>query len=150
MTEYIENTIDEKIFTQLRKLRAYQREKLSNQLLTEHQEGLSDALESINEIIKVTEAKYNDAYMKHCDIRDRSFVSKTKKQDAYKLYTDLSSELYKSKDKKDTIQKAFIATSRKTIKLNEFDIETEQMILAHLCEIQLICGNKKALPMLEE
>jgi len=141
--------LDEEIIVQFKKLRLYEREKLSNLLLTEYQEGLSDALEGINEIIKVTEVRYNVALNKYFDIRDRSFINKISKQDAYKLYTDLSFELNKFKDKKDTIQKAFIATSRKTIKLNEFDIETERIILAHICQIELICGNKKVLPMIE-
>ena len=141
--------LDEEMIAQFKKLRSYEREKLSNLLLTEYQEGLSDALESINEIIKVTEAKYNVALDKHFDIKDRMFISKTSKRDAYKLYTDLSSELIKSKDKKDVIKMTFSATSRRTLKLNEFDMETERIILAHMCQIELICGNKKVLQMIE-
>ena len=141
--------LDEEIIAQFRKLRSYEREKLSNLLLTEYQEGLSDALECINEIIKVTEAKYDVALNKHFDIRDRRFISETSKQDAYKLYTDLANELEKSKYKKNDINISFIATCRRTLKLNEFDMETERIILAHMCQIELICGNKKILPMIE-
>ncbi len=140
---------DEEIIIQLRKLRAAERVKLDNQLLPEYHEGLANALSNINETIKDTNAKYNDACEKYMDIKDKKFINKTSKQDAYKLYLDLSNELEKSKHKKIDITNTYYASSRRTVKLNEFDIETEQMILAHMCQVELICGNKKVLPMIE-
>lgn len=142
--------LDVEIITQFKRLRSYEKEKLSNQLLPEYQEGLSNALKSINEIIKITWSKHNVAQNEYFDIRDRNFVSKTSKQNAYKLYNDLSFELSTSKDKKNVISMTFIATCERTLKLNEFDTETERIILAHICQIELICGNKKALLMIKD
>jgi len=151
MVEYTtENTSDEKIVTQLRKLRAIEREKLSNQLFSEYQEGLVDALDNINEAIKDIESQTALASDRYTDIRDRWYISIKSRQNAYKLYVDLCSKSTQIKNKKVDILNTYQASSRRTIKLNEFDVETEQMILAHICGVHLICGNKKALPMLEE
>ena len=60
MAEYItENTTDEKIFTQLRKLRAYQREKLSNQLYPKYVDDRNEVLDEVVTNLSISQKMYN-------------------------------------------------------------------------------------------
>ena len=147
MVEYTtENTTDEKIFTQLRKLRAYQREQLSNQLYPKYVDDRNEVLDEVVTDLSISERIYNDLEYKYNQgsfFKYRRESMAKASREAYKKADEFRRELA-------SLTRIYEASCKFNLKLKEFDIETEQMILAHLCEIQLICGNKKALPILEE
>jgi len=147
MAEYIiENTTDEKIFTQLRRLRAYQREQLSNQLYPKYINDRNEVLAEVVTNLSISQKMYN-----HLDYKnDRGSFFKHRRESIAKAFKEESNKSKELTKELDYLTRIYEASCEFNMKLKEFDIETEQMILAHMCEIQLICGNKKALPILEE
>ncbi len=140
---------NEEIIQQLRKMRAFEREKLDNKLFPIYQKELSDSLKDINkEIVDLTE-KSGVAYDKWENIKYSYLVSSNTKENLSFTYRNINHKLNTAVNEKGTLLEIFKASHERTLKLKEFDIETERMILAHMCEVQLICGNKEALPMLE-
>ncbi len=136
---------DEEIVSQFRKLRAVQKEQLSRQLYPKYTEEKDVVLEDINKQVDDAEAKHNDADDKY---RNGGFLGIG--FDALKRkHRETEVEYYKHKRRREILTLKYESECEYCTKLKEFDIETEQMILAHMCEVQLICGNKKALPMLE-
>jgi len=147
MAEYIiENTTDEKIFTQLRKLRAYQREQLYNQLYPKYVDDRNEVLDEVVTNLSISQKMYNYLDYKN----DHGSFFKHRRESIAKAFKEESNKVKELKKELDYLTRIYEASCKFNMKLKEFDIETEQMILAHMCEIQLICGNKKALPILEE
>lgn len=134
----------EEIIKQLRNMRVYEREMLYNQLYPKYQEGLVLLLKDINEEYEeakkqkdVDDCKYSNTHI---------FGVDTLRNNYYESLAKLS----RIDTKRQSIIKSYDASAELTTKLKEFDIETERMILAHMCHVELICGNKRALPMLEK
>ena len=147
MAEYItENTTDEKIFTQLRKLRAYQREQLYNRLYPKYVDDRNEVLDEVVTNLSISQKMYNYLDYK----KDHGSFFKHRRESIAKAFKEESNKSKELRKELDYLTRIYEASCEFNMKLKEFDIETEQMILAHMCEIQLICGNKKALPILEE
>ena len=141
-------TTQEEIIKQLRIMRAYEREQLLNSLhanyIVDKANALRDIGEEYNQLIeavRVADRKYQKAY---------GSWFKTNIEILAKEARAATREFELCKDTKRDIETIFDATHNRNIKLREFDIETERMILASICGVEEICGNKKALPQLSE
>lgn len=141
--------IEYEIIKQLRIMRMYEREKLLNSLHTQYLEDKNIALQDIREeLTKLTgvDIVANEKYDK---VRNNTVFTggiDTLAEDARVSAKNLQS----CRDQKKDIEEKFEAVHDRNIKLREFDIETERMILASMCGVEDICGNKKVLPQLSE
>ena len=135
---------NEEIIVQFRKLRAVKREQLSKQLYTKYIGEKSIVLENINKQIDEAEYEHNEASHKYaCIILGiGEDAAKRKRRETDVKYQRLLQQ-------RDTLICKYESECEYCTKQREFDIETENIILAHMCDVQSICGNKKVLPMLD-
>lgn len=134
------------IVDQLRKLRIVQREQLYHKLYPMYIEGKKNALREITEKLSRAERLYIDALDKH---NSGSFFKSIRKSNKQR-YDALDKELECLRQEKNFITNTYESTCEFNAKLKEFDIETESIVLAHLCGVQSICGDKKLLPMITD
>ena len=136
---------DELLIKQLRETRKFQREKIANELYPRYIEEKTEALKEINELIKDLEKQQAEAYSKWDKMSGTIFSSKSATKEAKKESDRLYKELEKQKLLRQTKLEIYEATCERSVKLKDFDIETETKILAHMCGNQIICGDKKLL-----
>lgn len=130
--------MDQEILIQFRKLRTVQREQLYNQLYPKYVDDRKKELEELNLLVNRKYQEYQDA--EYICNQGSLFPWKQeeiakKSRDLYSIYKSLHNEL-------ESKTRHFDASCELNTKLKEFDIETERMVLSHMCEIELICGNK--------
>lgn len=130
--------MDQEILIQFRKLRTVQREQLYDQLYPKYVDDRKKEIGELTIIVDIKLQEHQDAQYicnqgswfpwKQVEIAKKS-------RDLYSIYKSLHNEL-------ESKTRHFEATCELNTKLKEFDIETERMVLSHMCEIELICGNK--------
>ena len=131
---------DDKI-KQLRTLRSFQRQKLENELYQEYAEDLAEYLKEIN--------KLYDELSEETDKleRDRNSLFGIWKE---KQYQKVKTKRDQCEVKRQRLRSIFDSTAKLKVELKDFDIETETIILAAMCDVIPLCQNKKILPMIEE
>lgn len=132
---------DNEIISQLRTFRKVQREQLVNSLYPSYVDRRKDATAELNEKIAVAEDKKSDLYDKWKKAQN-SWFNKEKAEEIAVLYRTSNKEYENLVIKKVTLLNMYEYTCEYTTKLKAFDLETERMILAHICNIELICGQK--------
>lgn len=131
---------DEKI-KQFRTFRLFQRQELENKLYPEYAKKLTEFLDSVNKEYDELSLKYKEIDHKYDGWFGRIY---SKDRDEAK------SKLDECDSKRKGLKLIFNATSEREVRLREFDIETEQIILGAVCDVQSLCTHKKIFPELPE
>lgn len=132
---------DNEIICQLRNFRKFQRDQLSSRLNPAYIEGRKNVLRDVSEQLVVAEEKMNALYLTWDNLRYKWF-SNSSRDEAAAEYRVSKKNFETIRGTREDLLNKYESTCDYNVLLKQFDIETERMILAHICNVELICGQK--------
>ena len=132
------------IISQLRVMRIHQRVKLADEFYESFANGLTAVLAEVNKEYDEIHKKYDIANKKYCE-------SSTLFENGHRKEKDRLYELLNQcAGKRSFLHTNYETGSERNLKLRDFDIETERIILEAMCGTKQICSNDKVIPQLME
>ncbi len=132
---------ENEIISQLRNMRRFQRDQLYSTLYPAYVENRTTALKKISEQCGVAEETMNELYVEWSHLQSKWF-SKSAQDEVAAEHRTAKKEFESIRRTKENILNTYENTCEFNVKLKEFDIETERIVLAHLCNVELICGKQ--------